>query len=167
MPSTPGASQAKQDTTELESRGKALKEGIGGAEKQLAEVEVARDAALAHIGNLVHDSVPVDDDEVRGQGGTTLFPHMQARSSVCARTFGTRGRQYTLSSAARMAPTGLNMPPHLSLAAISRPAVCLTCDDRLAKYHGLLWDRGGRQPSRAGCTQATSRCAARPSMSCS
>ena len=62
-----GSSQAKQDTTELESRGKALKEGIGAAEKRLAEVEAARDAALAQIGNLVHDSVPVDDDEVRGR----------------------------------------------------------------------------------------------------
>ena len=57
--------QAKQDTTELEARGKALKEAIGAAEARLAELETARDAALAQIGNLVHDSVPVDDDEVR------------------------------------------------------------------------------------------------------
>ncbi len=56
----PLSAKAKQDTTELEARGKALKEAIGAAEARLTEIETARDAALAQIGNLVHDSVPVD-----------------------------------------------------------------------------------------------------------
>ena len=59
--------QAKQDTSELEVTGKGLKAGIVACEERMAEIEVARDAAIAPLGNLVHDSVPVDNDEVGPQ----------------------------------------------------------------------------------------------------
>lgn len=54
---------AKQDATELQEKSKQLKVGIKEAEeleKQLAE---SRDAALVPIGNLVHSTAPVSDDE--------------------------------------------------------------------------------------------------------
>ena len=57
--------QAKQDTSELEVKGKAIKERIAACEENLRQLETARDAALAPIGNLVHDTVPIDNDEVR------------------------------------------------------------------------------------------------------
>lgn len=38
-------------------------------EKKEAEVIAARDATVVSIGNLVHDSVPVSDDEVRAAAG--------------------------------------------------------------------------------------------------
>lgn len=55
--------QAKQDATELMEQSKAKKIGIKGAEEKLQELEAERDAALAPIGNIVHSSVPISDDE--------------------------------------------------------------------------------------------------------
>lgn len=51
-------------------KGKALKAAIVACEEQMNAFEVARDAAIAPLGNLVHDSVPVDNDEVSPQPKT-------------------------------------------------------------------------------------------------
>ena len=56
--------QAKQDSAELEAQSKALKQNIADLESKEADIIAARDASLVLIGNLVHDSVPVSDDEV-------------------------------------------------------------------------------------------------------
>lgn len=55
--------QAKEDATELMEKSKAMKAGIKEAEEKLQELEQARDDAIAPIGNLVHESVPISDDE--------------------------------------------------------------------------------------------------------
>lgn len=55
--------QAKQDTGELQERTKALKASIAELEEREKAVAAERDAALLPIGNLVHDSVPVSDNE--------------------------------------------------------------------------------------------------------
>lgn len=74
--------QAKQDTSELEVTGKGLKAGIVACEERMAEIEVARDAAIAPLGNLVHDSVPVDNDEVSPQSQScTLRPSLASDSA--------------------------------------------------------------------------------------
>lgn len=57
-------SQAKQDSTELQEQSKGLKEEIKVLEEREKEAVGARQAALAPMGNLVHDSVPISDDEV-------------------------------------------------------------------------------------------------------
>lgn len=65
--------KAKRDSTELQEKSKGMKAGIKAAEEAEKELALARDAALLDIGNLVHDTVPVSDDEVRrGWRGTTL-----------------------------------------------------------------------------------------------
>ena len=61
-----GIVQAKQDVCELKQQSVALKDKLAETE---ADVKIAAedlDKAIAPIGNLVHDSVPVDDDEVCG-----------------------------------------------------------------------------------------------------
>jgi len=57
--------QAKQDAAELMESSKRIKGEIADLEQREKDMIAARDAALAPIGNLVHDSVPVSDDEVR------------------------------------------------------------------------------------------------------
>jgi hypothetical protein len=59
-----GAVQAKEDATELQEKSKEIKARIAEAEKVEKELSEARDAAIVPIGNIVHDSVPVSDDEV-------------------------------------------------------------------------------------------------------
>eukprot|EP00889_Picochlorum_renovo_P004453 jgi/Picre1/31483/NNA_006835.t1 len=54
---------AKEDASELIEKSKAMKVTIKEAEAKLAELEEERDAAIAPIGNLVHSSVPISDDE--------------------------------------------------------------------------------------------------------
>ncbi|KAK9828382.1 hypothetical protein WJX81_002118 [Elliptochloris bilobata] len=56
--------KAKEDTADLQERSKALKQSIATTEEESARLESKRDAALATIGNYVHDSVPVSADEV-------------------------------------------------------------------------------------------------------
>lgn len=56
--------QAKQDPTELQEKSKEIKQRIQEVEAQEQEVINARDAALQPIGNLVHDTVPISDNEV-------------------------------------------------------------------------------------------------------
>lgn len=54
---------AKEDATELTEQSKALKVRIKEAEEAEKSLAEARDDALMHIGNLVHSSVPISDDE--------------------------------------------------------------------------------------------------------
>lgn len=54
---------AKGDATELQERSKAMKAGIKAAEEEEKALAEARDAALLPIGNIVHDTVPISDDE--------------------------------------------------------------------------------------------------------
>jgi len=56
--------QAKQDASELQEKSKGLKERMQAMEAAAAEADGERDACLKLIGNLVHDSVPVSDQEV-------------------------------------------------------------------------------------------------------
>ena len=57
-------SQAKKDATELQDKSKSMKAEIVRAEERAKEAEAVRDKAVTAIGNLVHDSVPVSNDEV-------------------------------------------------------------------------------------------------------
>ena len=60
----PVCSQAKKDATELQEKSKSMKAEIVRAEEAAKEAEAVRDKAVTAIGNLVHDSVPVSNDEV-------------------------------------------------------------------------------------------------------
>uniref|UniRef100_A0A061RM96 serine--tRNA ligase n=1 Tax=Tetraselmis sp. GSL018 TaxID=582737 RepID=A0A061RM96_9CHLO len=55
--------KAKEDATELQEKSKAIKAGIAAQEEKEAALAEQRDRAIIPIGNLVHDSVPVSDDE--------------------------------------------------------------------------------------------------------
>jgi seryl-tRNA synthetase len=81
--------KAKQDATELQEQSKALKERVKELEQREKDLSAARDAAIVPIGNLVHDSVPVSDDEAnnavvrewgtprpREEGGRPLVSHV-------------------------------------------------------------------------------------------
>lgn len=59
--------KAKQDATEQQEASKAMKGGIKELEEKEKELSEARDATLLPIGNLVHDTVPISDNEVRGR----------------------------------------------------------------------------------------------------
>jgi seryl-tRNA synthetase len=56
--------QANEDATELKAKSVALKAELNEAEAEEQRVAEERDKALIPIGNIVHDSVPIDDDEV-------------------------------------------------------------------------------------------------------
>lgn len=56
--------QKKEDASELQQQSVAVKKQAEEAEVAKDELERSRDRALMPIGNLVHDSVPVDNDEV-------------------------------------------------------------------------------------------------------
>lgn len=60
--------QAKQDATELQEQSKVLKAQIAELEEKEQAIIAERDAALVPIGNIVHDSVPISDNEVRSWG---------------------------------------------------------------------------------------------------
>eukprot|EP00955_Chlamydomonas_euryale_P073906 361880-Chlamydomonas_euryale.AAC.9 len=64
MQSLPCPPQAKGDATELMEKSKQLKQEMADLEEKEKEVIKARDAVLVTIGNLVHDSVVVSQDEV-------------------------------------------------------------------------------------------------------
>lgn len=55
--------KAKQDATALQEQSKELKAKIKAQEEVEKRLVEERDAAIVPIGNLVPDSVPVDDDE--------------------------------------------------------------------------------------------------------
>lgn len=56
--------QAKQDTAALQEKSKELKASVLKAEEEAKAADAARDKAVMPIGNLVHDSVPISNDEV-------------------------------------------------------------------------------------------------------
>lgn len=56
-------SKAKEDITEVRKKSVAGKAAMAQADEELKAAEAARDTAVMAIGNLVHDSVPVDDNE--------------------------------------------------------------------------------------------------------
>jgi len=64
--SAPPPLQAKQDASELQDQSKAVKAKIAELEAREQQIIADRDAALVPIGNLVHDSVPISDNEVGG-----------------------------------------------------------------------------------------------------
>ena len=57
--------QAKEDSTALQEEAKLLKVSVAEAEAKEADIITRRDGFIAPIGNIVHDSVPIDNDEVR------------------------------------------------------------------------------------------------------
>lgn len=56
--------QAKENADELQEKSKATKQEIGEAEAAAGKAAEDRDKALGEIGNLVHDTVPISNDEV-------------------------------------------------------------------------------------------------------
>lgn len=58
---------AKQDATEEIAKVKSVDEAIKSKVGEVEEKRLAVDARLKSIGNLVHDSVPVDNDEDKNQ----------------------------------------------------------------------------------------------------
>ena len=56
--------QAKKDASELQEQSKKFKQDIVEAEADTKRAIEDRDQALRVIGNYVHDSVPVSNDEV-------------------------------------------------------------------------------------------------------
>lgn len=71
--------QAKEDATELQEKSKGMKKDIEAAGQRVVAAAAARDAALLTIGNFVHDSVPVDDDEASNSG----FPSPRCENAAC------------------------------------------------------------------------------------
>lgn len=55
---------AKEDPAELLAEKGRLEEAKAAKEKETAECKAAMEASLRLVGNLVHDSVPVSDNEV-------------------------------------------------------------------------------------------------------
>lgn len=56
--------QAKKDSADLEAKSKSMKGRVAVLEEQVKGAESTLEAAVQPIGNLVHDSVPVSNDEV-------------------------------------------------------------------------------------------------------
>ena len=71
----PPHTQAKQDASEEIARVKSVDEAIKKKAVEVEEGKAELDARIKTIGNLVHDSVPVDDNEVRAGGhwGQAVF----------------------------------------------------------------------------------------------
>lgn len=59
--------QAKEDASELIAQSKELDADIKRQEEEEKECKLAVDKAIVPIGNLVHDSVPIDNDEVHAE----------------------------------------------------------------------------------------------------
>lgn len=55
---------AKEDTTELLKEKSRLEDEKAAKEKETADCKTAVEASLRLVGNLVHDSVPIDNNEV-------------------------------------------------------------------------------------------------------
>lgn len=56
--------QEKKDASELQEKSKTTKSKIKEAEEKALETESQRDKTLNQIGNIIHDSVPISQDEV-------------------------------------------------------------------------------------------------------
>ncbi|QDZ18923.1 seryl--tRNA ligase [Chloropicon primus] len=59
--------KAKEDASELQEQSKAMKKDIEALQDIVKVAEAKRDEALKKIGNLVHDSVPVNNDEAHNE----------------------------------------------------------------------------------------------------
>jgi seryl-tRNA synthetase len=59
------ALQKKQDATELIQSTEEIKGRLAAKEAEVQEAKTTLDAKLVTIGNIVHGSVPVSNDEVR------------------------------------------------------------------------------------------------------
>lgn len=78
--------QAKEDATDLKHQSVALKDKLAETEAHVKVAADERDHAIAPIGNLVHDSVPIDDDEVcdpQCNGRGREQPVSQIRVCLC------------------------------------------------------------------------------------
>jgi seryl-tRNA synthetase len=75
--------QKKEDATELQDKSVALKKQTEEAEVTKNELESKRDKTMVVIGNLVHDSVPVDNNEVC-LGHRSSGPHDEHRAAIVA-----------------------------------------------------------------------------------
>ncbi len=82
--------QAGGNSEELQAKSKAMKEGIAAAEEEEKAVIAERDAKLVLIGNVVHDSVPISDDEVGAQEQRVRWAVHPLSVCVGGRTLGTR-----------------------------------------------------------------------------
>jgi seryl-tRNA synthetase len=56
--------QKKQDATELIQSTEEIKGRLAAKEAEVQEAKTTLDAKLVTIGNIVHESVPVSNDEV-------------------------------------------------------------------------------------------------------
>ena len=74
--------QAKEDASELREKSMALKAEVAAAEEAATELAQQRDEAILPIGNIVHDSVPVDDDEVLVCCALFCYAHVTLLSNV-------------------------------------------------------------------------------------
>jgi seryl-tRNA synthetase len=57
--------QKKQDATALIQSTEEIKSRLAAKEAEVREAKTALDAKLLTIGNIVHESVPISNDEVR------------------------------------------------------------------------------------------------------
>ena len=59
--------QKNQDATELIQSTEEIKRRLAAKETEVEDAKAALDAKLLTIGNIVHESVPVSNDEVRSK----------------------------------------------------------------------------------------------------
>ena len=61
------ALQKKQDATELIQSTEEIQARLAAKETEVQEAKTTLDAKIVTIGNIVHESVPVSNDEVRSK----------------------------------------------------------------------------------------------------
>jgi seryl-tRNA synthetase len=65
--------QENKDATALIQSTEEIKSRLAAKETEVRDARTARDAKLLTIGNIVHESVPISDDEVRSKCKTVPF----------------------------------------------------------------------------------------------
>lgn len=98
LPRAPPPCQAGGNSDELQEKSKEMKKKIQETEEKEKDVIKTRDSKVVAIGNIVHDSVPVSQDEVcgggvgrgegggRGQGTARCLEQLHAHVAAAART---------------------------------------------------------------------------------
>lgn len=81
--------QAREDATALKEQSVALKAQVADIEALEQRLAAERDEKIMPIGNLVHDSVPVDNDEVRVKASCASSGLTHTRHSSQLRFLGT------------------------------------------------------------------------------
>ncbi|KAF5836042.1 hypothetical protein DUNSADRAFT_6512 [Dunaliella salina] len=114
--------QAKGNADELQEKSKEHKKKIQDAEEREKEVTLARDKKLATIGNLVHDSVPVSNDEanntiVKECGECRQEEKLYNHVDLVQTQKPALGRRAGLSRSPAMLP--LDAPPAASASAVA------------------------------------------------